>query len=35
MEFTDIETPHIKKPILVAAMQDMGDIGSVAIHFIK
>ncbi|HET7146998.1 MAG TPA: PAC2 family protein [Candidatus Nitrosopolaris sp.] len=35
MEFTDIETPYIKKPILVAAMQDMGDIGSVAIHFIN
>ena len=35
MEFTDIETPDINKPILVAAMQDMGDIGSVAIHFIN
>ena len=35
MEFTDTETPDINKPILVAAMQDMGDIGSVAIHFIN
>jgi len=35
MEFTDIENPDINKPILVAAMQDMGDIGSVAIHFIN
>jgi uncharacterized protein len=35
MEFIDIATPDINKPILVAAMQDMGDIGSVAIHFIN
>lgn len=35
MEFIDIETPDINKPILIAAMQDMGDIGSVAIHFIN
>ncbi len=35
MEFTDVATPDIRKPILVAAMQDMGDVGSVAIHFIN
>jgi uncharacterized protein len=35
MEFIDIATPNINKPILVAAMQDMGDIGSIAIHFIN
>lgn len=35
MEFTDVSTPDIKKPILIAAMQDMGDIGSIAIHFIN
>ncbi len=35
MEFIDIATPNINKPILVAAMQDMGDVGSVAIHFIN
>lgn len=35
MEFTDTETPNINKPILVAAMQDMGDIGSVAIQYIN
>ncbi|HYV52198.1 MAG TPA: PAC2 family protein [Candidatus Eisenbacteria bacterium] len=35
MEFIDLTIPDINKPILVAAMQDMGDIGSVAIHFIN
>jgi proteasome assembly chaperone (PAC2) family protein len=35
MDFTDVATPDIRKPILVAAMQDMGDVGSVAIHFIN
>jgi proteasome assembly chaperone (PAC2) family protein len=35
MDFSDVETPDIRKPILVAAMQDMGNIGSIVIHFIN
>src|SRR5436309_1656715 len=35
MDFSDVETPDIRKPILVAAMQDMGNIGSIVIHLIN
>lgn len=35
MEFTQDEEPNIKKPIVIAAMQDMGNVGSIVINFIN
>ncbi|QUC65530.1 PAC2 family protein [Nitrosopumilus sp. K4] len=35
MEFLQTEEPDIKKPIIIAAMQDMGNVGSIAINFIN
>jgi proteasome assembly chaperone (PAC2) family protein len=35
MEFIDLESPSITRPILIAAMQDMGDIGNLAVQFIN
>ncbi len=35
MEFTQDEEPTVKKPIIIAAMQDMGNVGSVVINFIN
>ena len=35
MEFIQNEQPDIKKPIVIAAMQDMGNVGSIAINFIN
>ena len=35
MEFVNIEEPNLKKPIVIAAMQDMGNVGSVAIDLIN
>ena len=35
MEFVQVEEPDLKKPILVAAMQDMGNVGSTAIDLIN
>ena len=35
MEFTQSEEPTIEKPIVIAAMQDMGNVGSVVINFIN
>ena len=35
MEFIDVKSPFIAKPILIAAMQDMGDIGNLAVQFIN
>jgi uncharacterized protein len=35
MEFVKLEEPHVSKPIMIAAMQDMGNVGSIAIDFIK
>ena len=35
MQFTQNEEPDIKKPIIIAAMQDMGNVGSIVINFIK
>ena len=35
MEFIQNEHPEIKKPIIIAAMQDMGNVGSIAVNFIN
>ena len=35
MEFVQTEEPSIKKPIIIAAMQDMGNVGSIVINFIN
>jgi len=35
MEFVKVEEPDVSKPIMVAAMQDMGNVGSIAIDFIN
>ena len=35
MEFVNIEEPDVNKPIMIAAMQDMGNVGSIAIDFIN
>lgn len=35
MEFIQNEHPEIKKPIIIAAMQDMGNVGSIVINFIN
>jgi proteasome assembly chaperone (PAC2) family protein len=35
MEFIDVESPSVTKPILIAAMQDMGDIGNLSVQFIN
>ena len=35
MEFANVEEPNLKKPIIIAAMQDMGNVGSVAVDFIN
>lgn len=35
MEFIKLEDPDVNKPIMIAAMQDMGNIGSIAIDFIN
>ena len=35
MEFVQNEEPEIKKPIIIAAMQDMGNVGSIVINFIN
>ena len=35
MEFFQIEEPDIEKPIIIAAMQDMGNVGSIVVNFIK
>ena len=35
MQFTQNEEPDIKKPIIIAAMQDMGNVGSIVINFIN
>src|ERR687888_1415556 len=34
MEFINTETPKVKKPIIIAAMQDMGNVGSIVVDFI-
>ena len=35
MEFIQTRDPNIKKPIIIAAMQDMGNVGSIVINFIN
>jgi uncharacterized protein len=35
MEFVKLEEPDVSKPIMIAAMQDMGNVGSIAIDFIN
>ena len=35
MEFTQNEEPTIEKPIVIAAMQDMGNVGSTVVNFIN
>jgi proteasome assembly chaperone (PAC2) family protein len=35
MEFFQTEEPAIQKPIVIAAMQDMGNVGSIVIDFIN
>ena len=35
MEFIQDSEPDVKKPIIIAAMQDMGNVGSIVINFIN
>jgi proteasome assembly chaperone (PAC2) family protein len=35
VEFIQNEHPDIKKPIIIAAMQDMGNVGSIVVNFIN
>lgn len=35
MEFLQTEEPKIQKPIVIAAMQDMGNVGSIVVNFIN
>ena len=35
MEFIQDSEPEIKKPIIIAAMQDMGNVGSIVVNFIN
>ena len=35
MEFIQNEEPDVEKPIIIAAMQDMGNVGSIVINFIN
>ena len=35
MEFSQISEPDIEKPIIIAAMQDMGNVGSIVINYIN
>jgi proteasome assembly chaperone (PAC2) family protein len=35
MEFVQVEEPDLKKPIVIAAMQDMGNVGNIAIDLIN
>ncbi len=35
MEFFQAEEPAIEKPIVIAAMQDMGNVGSIVVNFIN
>jgi len=35
MEFSQISEPDIKKPIIIAAMQDMGNVGSIVINYVN
>ncbi len=35
MEFFQTEEPSIEKPIVIAAMQDMGNVGSIVVNFVN
>ena len=35
MEFSQTNEPEIQKPIVIAAMQDMGNVGSIVVDFIN
>jgi proteasome assembly chaperone (PAC2) family protein len=35
MEINQIREPEVNRPIIIAAMQDMGNVGSIAIDFLK
>lgn len=35
MHFVDVERPELTRPIIVAAMQDMGNVGSIVLDFIN
>jgi len=35
MEFTQDKEPIVEKPIIIAAMQDMGNVGSIVVNFIN
>ena len=35
MEFSQISEPEIEKPIIIAAMQDMGNVGSIVINYVN
>jgi len=35
MKFIQDEEPNVEKPIIIAAMQDMGNVGSIVINFIN
>jgi uncharacterized protein len=35
MEFIQNEEPEIKKPIIISAMQDMGNVGNIVVNFIN
>ena len=35
MEFIQNEEPEIKKPIIIASMQDMGNVGNIVVNFIN
>jgi len=33
VEFIQDEEPNVEKPIVIAAMQDMGNVGSIVVNF--
>ncbi|MGB6627062.1 MAG: hypothetical protein WBE61_02905 [Nitrososphaeraceae archaeon] len=35
MKYTNVEEPQVTKPMIIAAMQDMGNVGSIVIDFIN
>jgi len=35
VEFTQDKEPNVEKPIVIAAMQDMGNVGSIVVNFIN
>jgi len=35
MDFVQVSDPDLKKPIIIAAMQDMGNVGSIVVDFIN